>query len=153
MARAAVVEAQGAGLGADRDVEVRVGGLRQGRAGVSGERDDGRPQPLQPGHEDQDLLGVAALRHRDQHVTLHDPAEVAVRRLGGVQEERGAARGGQGRRDLLGDDPALAHPGHYHAAGAGEQRLHRPVEALVEAGDQLPDRLGLDLEDPAGGVA
>jgi hypothetical protein len=48
-----------------------------------------------------------------------DAAEVAVDGLGGVQEDRRGARGGQGRRDLLGDDPGFAHAGRHDPSAHG----------------------------------
>ena len=58
--------------------------------------------------------------------------------------------GGEGGRDLLADDAALAHARDHHAPGAGEEDLDGAVEARVDAGQEVQDGLGLDLEHPAG---
>ena len=140
---------QRAGLLADGDVEVDVGGGGQGGARLPRHGQEGRAQPLHLRHQGQDLPGVAAVGDGQHRVSLDDAAQVAVDGLGRMQEERGRARGGEGGRDLLSDQAALAHPGDDHAARAGEQRLHRTIEALVDARQQLEDGPRLDLQDLA----
>src|SRR5262249_54386362 len=70
-----------------------------------------------------------------------------------VEVERGGARRGQGGRDLLADQPALAHPADHHAPGAAEEDLDRAVVGLADALHQAEDGLGLRLEHLARGLA
>src|SRR5262249_32633278 len=84
---------------------------------------------------------------------LHDPAEGAVDRFRRVEVERRGAGGGEGGRDLLADEPALAHARDDHAAAAGEEDVDRAVEGRVQARDEALDRLGLELQDLARGLA
>ena len=142
MARAAVVEAVGArprgqASDADGDVEVHVGGLGQGRAGVAGHGHEGRPQALHLGHEGQELLGLAAVAEGEHDVALDHAPEVAVDGVGGVEVERRRSGGGQGGRDLLADEAALAHARDHDAPGAGEERSDRAIEARVDAGEEV----------------
>ncbi len=157
IASAAVVEAVGARPSGHASVRIETSrctsaACASGERGLPVSATSGADEALQPGHEAQDLLGVAAVRDGEQHVALDDAAEVAVDRLGRMQEERGRAGRREGGRDLLGDDPALAHAGGDHAPRAGEERLDRALEALVEPRDQLADGVGLDLEHLAGGI-
>jgi hypothetical protein len=70
-----------------------------------------------------------------------------------MKEERRGPGGSEGGRDLLRDQPALAHAGDDHPAGAGDQRLHRAIEALPQIGDEIQDGLGFDLEDASRRVS
>ncbi len=81
---------------------------------------------------------------------FEDHPEVAVDRLGRVQEERGRARRGERRGDLLADDAALADARDDDAAGRGLHGLDGAVEALVEAVRERADGRRLDLDDAAG---
>ena len=60
--------------------------------------------------------------------------EVAVKRLGGVQEVSRRAGRGERRGDLLPDQPRLAHAGDDHATTRG---LDRPV--AIGVGKRIAD--------------
>src|SRR5499427_6703674 len=68
----------------------------------------------------------------DDRVIAHDHAEVAVARLARVHEESGCAGGGEGRRHLLADVPALADAGDDHSASGTGQDGHRTAEGLAQ---------------------
>ena len=74
-----------------------------------------------------------------------DHAQVAVRGLGRMDEQRRRAGRGEGGGDLAGDLAGLAHAGDHHAAGGARQQLHRVGEAAGQAGGQRmqPGRLGV----------
>ena len=78
------------------------------------------------------LLDLAAVRQREHDVVLADDAEVAVRRLGGVQEGRRRAGAGQRRGDLAADEARLADARDDDLAAAVGEDLHGALEALVE---------------------
>ena len=144
-ASAAVVLAVGtqverARLFGDAAVERDVRRLAERRPAVAGDGDEARAQPLDRLEQAQQLLRLAAVRQRDDHVFRLDDAEVAVRGFGRVEEEGGRAGARQRRRNLAADDPRLAHAGDDHAAAALEQQPHRLLEALVEALDEREDR-------------
>ena len=63
-------------------------------------------------------------------------------RLGRVNEKRRRPGRGQGRGDLAGDVPRLAHAADHHAAGALEHQPAGADERLVQMRRQLADSLG-----------
>ncbi len=70
---------------------------------------------------------------RDQHVAPGDHAEVAMRRLAGMDEEGGEAGRGEGRGDLAGDMAGFAHAADDHAAaGRDQQDLDRSGKILAQ---------------------
>ena len=140
-------EVQGARLGADAAVEGDVGAAREGRPGGAGQADEPGPDPPDGVDQAQDLVRLAAVRqgHHDV-VVLHD-AEVAVDRLGRMQEERRGAGAGEGGRDLAADDPGLAHAGDDDPPRAGVEQADRGVEPVVESVRQGAHRGRLGLDD------
>ena len=60
--------------------------------GVAGDRDQLRAEPADGLEQAQDLVGLAAVRQRDDDVVGLDDAEIAVDRFGRVQEERRPCR-------------------------------------------------------------
>ena len=142
-------EAQRAGLGVDRRVEVQVRGLRERALLVAGQRDELRALALQVRHEHHEFVGLAGVRQHDHDVVGRDHPEVAVRRLGRVHEERRRAgrreRGGQLARDV----PGLADAGHDDAPAALEDQVDRRDERRPEPRGQRRDRARLRREDLA----
>ncbi len=125
----------------------------QGDRGIdaAGEGDQGDTDALQGRQESRDLLGLTAVRDGDDDVALHDPAQVAVDGLGGMKEERWSARGGEGRGEFLRNETAFAHTRGDDPAGAGEEHVNGPAEGVADFGDEVPDRVGFDLEDLESG--
>ena len=64
--------------------------------------------------------------------------EIAVHRLGGMQEERRRAGAGQRRRDLAADDARLAHAGDDDAAAARRARSRRRARSGDRASRRRP---------------
>ena len=103
-------------------------------------------QPPEHRHDGEDLVRLSGVREHDDDVAAHDHSEVAVHPLRGVQEVRGRAGGGQGGRDLPGDDSGLAHPRHDHASPAPLEEGDRVVEPRVQPGHESKNGLGLELQ-------
>ena len=78
------------------------------------------------------FLGLAALRKRDHHVVGADPAQVAVDRLGRMERKGPGAGRGQRRRQLLADQPRLAHPRDDHAARRAMDQVGRPRDRIAQ---------------------
>ena len=136
----------------DANVDHHVARLGERRARASSQGDEGHSQALHRVEQAQQLLGLAAVGERYQHVVAHQAAEIAVQGFSRVKEEGGRACTGKSRRNLLPDQAGLAHPGHHHAARAGKQRLNRSRKTLVQAADQFGQRSGLDFEHLAGSL-
>ena len=71
----------------------------------------------------------ARVRQGQHRVAGNDHAQVAMRSLGRMHEQRGRAGGGQRRGDLAADMAGLAHAGHDDPPGGRRQ----PVDCLAEA--------------------
>ena len=95
------------------------------------------------------LVGLAAVRQRNDHVVGLDHAEIAVNRFGRVEEEGRRAGAGERGGDLPADDARLAHAGDDDAAAAVEQQPDGALEAVVEPIDEREDRGRLGLQDLA----
>ena len=121
-------------------------------ARVAGERDQPRADAADRLEQPDQLLGLAAVRQREHDVVVADRAEVAVDRLGRVEEEGRRAGARQRRGDLAADDARLAHAGDDDAAAALEQQLDGALEVVVEAIDQAEDRRRLGAQHLAGEI-
>ena len=99
----------------------------------------------------RDLGRFAALREHHDDVVRVDAAQIAVKRLGRVQKMGRRARGRKRGRDLLADQPGLAHAGNDRAALAREQQLDRLAERGVQAIRNLPNAGRLAAHDLARG--
>ena len=97
-----------------------------------------------------DFGRLAALREHHDDVVRMNAAQVAVKRLGRVQKVGPRAGRGKRGRDLLADQPGLAHAGDDRAALAREQQLHRLAERGIEAVRNLPNAGRLAAHDLAG---
>ena len=95
-----------------------------------GDRDERHAELAERRQQLHDFGRLAALREHHDDVVRVDAAQVAVKRLGRVQEM--GPRAGRRERggDLLADEAGLAHAGDDHAALAGEQQLARPRRTI-----------------------
>jgi hypothetical protein len=131
-------------------IEVDVGLFGESGPTVARERDELRALALEQRHDREDLRAFAGIRKPDEDVAARDHAEVTVARLGRVHEKSGSAGARERGRDLARDMPGLAHAADDHAPPTLKYDAHGFAEALVEAGDQVRDGLGFDLEHVAG---
>ena len=110
----------------------------------------GTPRLGQRRQQADDFLGLAALREHEHDVVAMHAAQVAVHRLGRMQEVAPRAGRGQRGHDLLPDEPRLADAGHDRAAPAVEEAIRGPAELLVQPPRDLGDRSAFRLHDLAG---
>jgi len=87
-----------------------------------------------------------------EHVAALDHPEVAVARLRRMHEVGGRSGARQRGGDLARDVTRLADPADDDAAAASVDQRHGGEEALVEAPDQPPHRVGLDGKHPPGDI-
>ncbi len=144
---------QRTGLAVDRRRQVEVGVAGERGGGVGGHRHQRHAEALQSLDQAEQLRRGPRVRGGEHHVSRHDHPEVAVHRLGGVDEEGRRPRRGEGGGHLLHHQAALPHPRADHPPGAGAQQLDRPVELLVELADQPADRRRLGLQHLGGDLA
>jgi hypothetical protein len=104
------------------------------------------------GDEVGEFGGLAGIRQGEDHVAGDDHAEIAVRGLGGMDEQRGGAGRGQRRGDLARDMAGLAHAGDHDAAGRTRHQLDRAGEPHVETGRQSLKSGSLRAQDGPGDV-
>ena len=97
-----------------------------------------------------ELGGLAGVGKRQDRVAGTDHAEVAMACLGGVDEERRRAGGGEGCRDFTCHVAGLAHAGDHDAAGNGGQRRDGRSEIPVQGGGERGKAVALGFEHGAG---
>ena len=136
-----------AGLLFHAAIEHGVGLARKARVAVAGEGDELGAHALDDRQDQQDFVGLAGVRQRQYHVGGRDHAEVAVRGLARMHEERRRAGGGERGGDLVADVTGFAHAGDDHAPGAGEDDLAGARELRVHALGERGQRVRLDLDD------
>jgi hypothetical protein len=107
-------------------------------------------QSLQRFEDAHELVGLAAVRQRDDDIVPADDAEVAVNRFGRMQEDGRGTRAREGRGNLPADDAGLAHACEDDAALAVAEEMDGTDESLIEPIDQREDRRGLGVQDFAG---
>ncbi len=83
---------------------------------------------------------------------MGDHAQVAMHRLGGMDEVGGGAGAGHGRRDLARDVARLADAGNDDPAGAGQDQRDRALEGAVDALGQCSYGRCFNAQDSAGQV-
>ena len=115
---------------------------------VAGHHDERHAEPLQMRHQHDELGRLAGVGDGEHDVGARDHAEIAVARLGGMQEEGGRAGAGERRGDLAGDVAGLAHAGDDHPALAGQADAAGRGEARVEARTAAPRRRALRCSAP-----
>src|ERR1700683_3450616 len=145
-------EIEGAGFFFHGDVEDDVGGGGEGGVEVGGEGDEASAKAAKSFDQIEKFTGFAAGGDGEEDVIGDESAEVAVGGFGGVKKEGGRAGTGEGGGDFAADQAGLAHAGDDDAALAIHEEVDGTFEALVQAGDEGGDGLGLDAQDAAGGV-
>ncbi len=128
-------------------VTVAAAGQRAGAG--AGDGHDRHAECRERGEQPHDFFGFAALRKDQQQVFVMDAAQVAVDRFGRMQiVAAGAGRGERGR-DLLTDQPGLAHAADDHAAAAAKDLIDGPAEFAVEPLGKFPQGSTFELDDLA----
>jgi hypothetical protein len=130
----------------DAAVEGDVGRLRERRLRSAGDRDQLRAEAPDRLEEPQQLVGLAAVRQRDDDIVALNDAEVAVDRFGRMQKEGRRAGARQRRGDLAADDAGLAHAREDDASPAVAEQFDRAREPAVEPLDEREDRVRFGLE-------
>ena len=113
---------------------------------IAGHRDQPCIHALEDGQDRQEFRRLAGIGDGEHDVAARDHAEIAMARLGRVQEKGGRAGARKGRRDLAADVAGLAHAGNDHAAGACEQHPAGLLEIGAQAFHERSDGAGLDPE-------
>ena len=139
-----------AGLGGSRQQQHDIGRLGEGRSRAAGDRDQRNVEPARIGDDVGEFGRFAGIRQGEDGVLGADHAEIAVARLGGVDELRRRAGRGEGRGDLAGDMAALAHPGDDDAPAHGGARVDRSSERAVERFGEAFEPGDLGADDAAG---
>ena len=140
-------EPEGAGLAEGARRHDHDSGAAQCAVGPAGERHDAHAAGGEVRQQSRDLLRLARLRKREHDVVGPQRAEVAMQRLGGMEEVARGAGGGERGGDLPRHEPRLTDPGHHHAAGAAEEHLHAAAEGGVEGVGRPEHRRALGAED------
>ena len=119
-------------------------------AGIAGEGDQRRAQPLDQRQQGEEFVGFARVGQRHHHVLGGDHAHVAVAGLGGMDEKGRGARAGQGCGDLAADMAGFADAEHHDAACTGQHQLTGPHEMVVDARGECDNGFGFNRQHPAG---
>jgi len=120
------------GVDGQAQVEHHRGRLRQPARAAAGDGDRLRVHLFQCRQQLEHLFGLAALREDHYHVVAVDASQVAMKRLGRVQEVAPRAGAGQRGGQLLADQPRLAHASDDHARLASKQQIDRPAELGIQ---------------------
>ena len=146
-------EVEGAGLAADVDVEDAVGGLAEGRGGLTGDRDDPGAAAFQVREQGEELGGLAGVAEGDDAVARVDEAEVAVDGVLAVQDGGGRSGRVQGGGELAADVAGFPDPDDEDlrpALDRGFQDLHGGGEGGVEALKEALQLLDFEGDDAPG---
>ena len=128
---------QGASLRLMPDVDDVVRVLGELRSAVARHGNDGRTDAMDDGQDLHDLLHLAAVGNRQDYVLVRHHAEVSVKRLCRVHEERRRARARKRRGNLAPDMPGFSHACDDDASRAAEHALDRTAELLIHILRQL----------------
>ena len=90
--------------------------------------------PLGEGDDRCEFSRLARPRQRQNHVAVLHHAEIAVARLGRMDEGGGLPGRGQRRGDLARHVAGLAHAGHNQSAAGGSDGLHGKRKGRAEPG-------------------
>src|SRR5438046_7456555 len=122
---------QRAGFLRDARVKVDIGFPGKRRVGIAGQRDQLRALAFYPGDDREQLIRLAGIRERQNDVIARDHAQIAVSRLGGVDEKSRRPRARQPGCDVSGDVPRLADAAHLAAPAAPQARTDRTQDPLA----------------------
>ena len=131
---------QGAGLRLVPDVDDVIRVLGELRGAIARHGDDRRTDTVDDGQNLHDLLHLAAVRNRQDDILIRHHAEVAMKSLRRMHEERRRARTRKRRGNLATDMPRLSHARDDDARLAVEDALNRAAELLVNILRQLLHR-------------
>jgi hypothetical protein len=145
-------EAHRTGLRLRRQHERDIGHARERALGPAGDGDERECEAARVGGDVGEFGRLAAVGEREHGIAGDDHAEVAMRGLGGVDEDRRRAGGGERGGDLAPDMPRLAHARDDDPAACPGQPRDGLLEARIERGGERAQRGLLDREDPPGGV-
>ena len=135
-----------AGLFLHADVEYGIGLAGQAGLHAAGERHQFYAQAFDDREDGEDFLSLAGIGNREHDVHRRDHADIAVRGLAGVNEERRRAGAGEGSRDLAADMSALAHAGDDHASLTGKHQFAGLGELPVQTFGERVQRIGFELD-------
>lgn len=141
-------DADDAGLGRGGKLERHVRLLAEGAVLAAGDGDQRDGEAAAVGDEVGELRGLAGIGDHQADVIGGDHPEVAVARLGGVDEHGGGAGGGEGGGDLAPDVAGLADAADDDAPGGAGEDLHRPGVAVVERLGHEAQGVGFDAKHP-----
>ena len=105
-------ESEGTSLAFHTDVNVKIRAAPELGLPPSAHSDDARADAVNDGENIDDLIRLAAVGDGNHDVVRRHHAEIAVKRLGWVHEERGRPRARERRRDLAPHVPGFAHACH-----------------------------------------
>src|SRR5262249_5242529 len=132
-------------------VEDDVRAARERRRGIAAHRDQRDAEA--PHDRDETVhLGLAAVRHREQHVAAHERAEVAVAALHRMEDERRRAGRRERRGGLSADDAGLADATDDDLPAAREEDPDGAGEAPAEPPRDGAERTRLDVEHAPGAI-
>ena len=139
-------EPERARLSLDTDVDVEVRAPPELGFTSTAHCDNPRADAVDDREDVYDFVRLAAVRDGDNDIVRRHHAKIAVKRLGGVHEERGRPRTRKGRRDLAPDVAGFAHARDDNARLAVQDCAHRRLEIIVNALCELCDCLRLELK-------
>ena len=135
---------------AARQQQHHVGRLGQAsNARLAGDRDQRDVEPARIGDDVGELGALARIRQGEHRVAGADHAEIAVARLGGMDEQRRRAGRGEGRGDLARDMAALADAGDDEPAARPRRTGRAPRRMRRRARRELLQPVDLGADHPA----
>ena len=114
-------------------------------------RDDYRTDALDDGQDVHDFRRLSAVGNGQHDILLRHHAEVAMKRLGRMHEERRRPRTREARRNLPPDMPRLPHARDDDTATTGKNTLHSSLECIIDAVEQTGRLLKFDADGLLGG--
>ena len=131
-------------------VDVRLGGER--RLSIADDRDERGLEGAEDRDQADQLGRRARTRKQDDRVAGLQDAEIAMHRVGGVQEDGRRARAAERRGDLLADEAGFADAAEHDLTGMRGDEIDRLRERAVETRGEFGERGGFGLKESAGGM-
>ena len=122
-----------AGFLGHADIEMHGRGSRECRGRIARQGDHRHTEACDGCQHREDLWRLARVRQGEHDVAARNHADVAVARLGRMQEEGRAAGAGECGGDLAADVSRLAHAGDHDAPSAAQAQFAGLGERLVDA--------------------